>query len=118
MRTPEYTAELSLFRSERSYRGASAVVRSGAVLPQQGFVARPPIDLPPIGIDCDARRRTCQLGCGLFYGTCVRNGVPERTCARRYFVCSDRCDEQWESCHGLYRDPNLDRFSDRFAGVG
>ncbi len=81
-------------------------------------MARPPIDIPPSGINCDLRHRGCELGCNLGYQACVRGGVPERTCAQRYFVCSDACDLAWESCRGLYRDPNYDPFADRFAGVG
>ena len=86
-------------------------------MPQQGIVARPPIDIPPVSINCDFLHRGCEWGCNLGYRTCVRSGVPERTCAQRYFVCSDACDVAWEECRGLYRDPNYDPFADRFAGL-
>jgi hypothetical protein len=116
MRTPEFTAELSLFQSQGSYGGASAAVRSRAVLPQN-LVARPPIDIPPISVNCDQRRRGCEWWCGLSYSMCIRGGEPERTCAQRYFVCSDACDLEWDRCRGLIRDPNYDPFADRFPGV-
>jgi hypothetical protein len=110
MRMPELTAERSLFRSKQSYRGAVGTTRSGIVTLQQSIVARPLIDIPPIGINCDARHRSCEWGCNLGYRTCVRGGTPERTCADRYFVCSDACDVQWETCRGLHRDPNDEPF--------
>jgi hypothetical protein len=49
---------------------------------------------------------------------CVRSGERERTCADRYFPCTDACDEERDRCQGLLRDPNYDPFADRFARVG
>jgi hypothetical protein len=117
MRTPEFTADRSLFRSSTSYAGSIAATHGRTVMPQQGFVARPPTDIPPVSINCDFRHRACEWGCNLGYWTCIRGGIPERTCAQRYFVCSDACDVEWERCRGLYRDPNYDPFADRFASV-
>jgi hypothetical protein len=116
MRTPEFTAELSLFKSEGSYGGASAAVRSCAVMPQQSSW-RPPIDIPPISVNCDQRRRSCGWGCDLFYRICVRSGVPERMCADQGLDCHLGCELDWEHCSGLVRDPNYDPFADRLAGV-
>jgi hypothetical protein len=108
---PGFAAEASLYTAREHYYAAQGRPAGGRVLPAQ-------FDVPPIGINCDARHRSCEWGCSLFYGMCVRSGVPERTCAQRYFVCSDACDVAWEECRGLYRDPNYDPFADRFVGVG
>jgi hypothetical protein len=117
MNMPGFTAELSLFKSQRSYRGIIGAASGGPVMLQQNIVARPPV-IPPIGINCNARHRSCEWGCNFGYWTCMRGGTPERTCAHRYFVCSDTCDVEWEICRGLYRDPNYDPFADHFGGVG
>jgi hypothetical protein len=106
MRTPEFTAEHSLFKSGGSYGGDVAAGRPGAVMPQQGIVARPPIEIPPVSINCDARLRSCQWWCRLVYGL-----------SEQALVCGDACGVEWQRCRGLLRDPNYDPFADHFAGV-
>jgi hypothetical protein len=130
MNMPGFTAEASIYVETHYYSTISIgalknvavqpqlVPRAGAVMPQQGLLARPPIDIPPISVNCDQRRRSCGWGCDLFYRICVHSGVPERTCADRGLVCHDGCALDWERCRGLLRDPNFDPFADRFAGPG